>query len=150
MAAAPERIAACVKAGGRIDWELAGQAHLTVQGDVNSGRMGLADRPDIKMDGGNVVVTYTKPIGAGEVVSNTGLRRSRASRRAAGRAGKPARLTTSRGSTAFDWRRRYQLLWGGGVRSTLSDTQTDGPDFLRARAIARSTRCTDSRRPRSP
>ena len=51
--------------GGRVDWELAGEAHLTVQGDVIGGRMGLADRPDIKMDGGNVVVTYTKPIAPG-------------------------------------------------------------------------------------
>src|SRR5262245_10039296 len=44
--------------GGRVDWELAGDARLTVQGDAISSRMGLADRPDIRMDGGNVVVTY--------------------------------------------------------------------------------------------
>ena len=54
------------QAGGRIDWDLAGQARLSVHGDLNSGRMGLADRSDIEMDGGNIVVTYTKPLDAGE------------------------------------------------------------------------------------
>src|SRR5688500_8978339 len=60
------------QAGGRIDWKLAGEAHLSVQGDLTRVRMGLPDRPDIEMDGGNLVVTYTKPLDAGESIQLVG------------------------------------------------------------------------------
>ena len=45
---------------------------------------------------------------------------------------------------------RYQLMWGGGVRSTLSRHETDRADFFRAGRSHASIRCTDSRRPKSP
>src|SRR5688572_22334525 len=50
------------QAGGRVDFDLSNQTHLTVQGDANYSRMGLPDRPDIEMDGGNVVVNYSRQL----------------------------------------------------------------------------------------
>ena len=108
--------------GGRLDWELAGEARLTVQGDVISGRMGLADRPDIKMDGGNVVVTYTKPIAPGNSFQLLGY--ADREHRDVPRQSWETRATYNiEGQHSIRLAPRYQLLWGGGVRTTQSDTQ---------------------------
>jgi iron complex outermembrane receptor protein len=110
------------QAGGRLDMDLAGRARLTVHGDLNSGRMGLADRADIKMDGGNLVVAYTKPLDAGESVQILGY---------ADREHRDVPLQTWESRTTYNVEGqhsisltpRYQFLWGGGVRSTLSQTK---------------------------
>jgi len=84
--------------------------------------MGLADRPDIEMDGGNLVVTYTKPLDAGESFQIAGMPiASIAMCRA--RAGKAVRPNNVEGQHSFRLTPRYHLLWGGGVRSTLSRTK---------------------------
>jgi iron complex outermembrane recepter protein len=108
--------------GGRLDWELAGDARLTVQGDVIGGRMGLADRPDIKMDGGNVVVTYTRPIAPGNSFQLLGY--ADREHRDVPRQSWETRATYNiEGQHSIRLAPRYQLLWGGGVRTTQSDTQ---------------------------
>jgi iron complex outermembrane recepter protein len=110
------------QAGGRVDWDLAGQAHLTVHGDLNSGRMGLADRPDIKMDGGNMVVNYTKPLGAGE--SFQVLAYADREHRDVPRQSWENRTTyNAEAQHAIRLAPRYHLMWGGGVRSTFSHTK---------------------------
>ena len=110
------------QAGGRVDVNLAGRAQLTVHGDVNSGRMGLADRPDIQMDGGNLVVTYTKPLDAGESIQILGY--ADREHRDVPRQSWESRTTYNvEGQHSIRLAPRYQLIWGGGVRSTLSDTR---------------------------
>jgi iron complex outermembrane receptor protein len=108
--------------GGRVDWDLAGDAHLTVQGDAIGGRMGLADRPDIKMDGGNVVVTYTKPIAPGNSFEVLGYA-DREHREVPRQSWETRATYNIEGNHSIRLAPRYQLLWGGGVRTTQSDTQ---------------------------
>ena len=111
--------------GGRIDFELDNQASLTIQGDASYGRMGLADRPDIDMAGGNVLVNYIRPHGARGSLQVLGYvdreqrdvpRQSWESR------------TTYNVEAHHDYRiaPRAQFIWGGGVRSTASHTRPIG------------------------
>ena len=72
-----------------------------MQGDVNSGRMGLQNRSDIEMDGGNVVVTYTKPLGAGESFQILGYADREHRDVPPAELGKPIDATTWKGSTPF-------------------------------------------------
>ena len=110
------------QAGGRIDWDLAGQARLTVQGDVTTGRMGLQDRADIQMDGGNVVVTYNKPLGAGEAVQIVAY--ADHEQRDVPQQSWESRTTYNlEGQHSIRLAPKYRLLWGGGFRSTFSDTK---------------------------
>ena len=110
------------QAGGRIDWELGGRAHLTVHGDLNRGRMGLADRPDVEMNSDNLVVAYNKPLDDGASLQVLGYvdrehrdvpRQSWESR------------TTYNVDAQHAYRRipRFRFVWGGGVRSTFSRTK---------------------------
>ena len=108
--------------GGRLDWELAGDAHLTVQGDAISGRMGLADRPDIEMDGGNVVVTYTRPIAPGNSFQLLGYA-DREHRDVPMQSWETRATYNIEGQHSIRLAPRYQLLWGGGVRTTQSDAE---------------------------
>ena len=110
------------QAGGRVDMDLAGRARLTIQGDLNSGRMGLADRSDIKMDGGNLVVTYTKPLDAGESVQILGYA-DREHRDVPLQSWENRTTYNVEGQHSIRLAPRYQFLWGGGVRSTLSRTK---------------------------
>ena len=110
------------QAGGRIEWELAGQAHLTVQGDVNAGQMGLQDRADTAMNGGNVVVTYNRPLGAGESMQVVGY--ADHEQREVPQQSWESRTTYNlEGQHNIRLTPRYQLIWGGGFRSTLSNTK---------------------------
>jgi len=110
------------QAGGRMDWDLGGQARLTVQGDVNSGRMGLADRPDVRMDRGNVVVTYSKPLAAGESIQIVGY--ADREHRDVPRQSWESRATYNiEGQHSIRLTPRYRVMWGGGVRSTFSRTK---------------------------
>ncbi|RPI56863.1 MAG: TonB-dependent receptor [Acidobacteria bacterium] len=110
------------QAGGRIDIELDDEARLTVQGDANSGRMGLPDRPDIKMDGGNITVNYSRQRGADASFEILGYvdREHR---------DVPRQSWQSRTTYNFDGQHtirlapRYQVIWGGGARSTSSRTK---------------------------
>src|SRR5688572_130505 len=110
------------QAGGRIDVDLAGRSRLTVHGDLNSGRMGLADRADIKMTGGNLVVTYTKPLDAGESIHIVGYA-DREHREVPLQSWESRTTYNVDGQHSMRLGPRYQFLWGGGVRSTLSDTE---------------------------
>ena len=110
------------QAGGRVDVDLAGDARLTVQGDLNSGRMGLADRADIQMDGGNLVVTYTKPLDAGTSFHILGYV-DREHRDVPRQSWENRTTTNVEGQHSLRLAPRYHLLWGGGVRSTLSRTR---------------------------
>jgi iron complex outermembrane receptor protein len=108
--------------GGRIDWDLAGQAHLTLQGDLSSGRTGLPDRPDIQMDGANVVVTYFKPLDAGASVQIVGY--ADGEHREVPRQSWETRTTyNAEGQHSLRLSPTYHLIWGGGLRSTLSRTR---------------------------
>ncbi len=109
------------QAGGRVDWAMDDQTHLSVQGDVNSGRMGLADRPDIQMDGGNVVVNFSKPF-RGESFQVLGYvdREHRDVPQQSWESRTTYNVETQQGVRLAP---RYRLLVGAGVRSTLSDTQ---------------------------
>jgi len=108
--------------GGRMDWDLAGGARLTVQGDAIRGRMGLADRPDIEMDGGNVVVTYTKPIAPGNSFQVLGYA-DREHRDVPRQSWETRSTYDVEGQHSIRLAPRYQLLWGGGVRTTQSRTR---------------------------
>ena len=110
------------QAGGRIEWELGGQAHLTVQGDVNSGRMGLQDRADIQMDGANVVATYNKRLGSGDSVQIVGYA-DREHRDVPQQSWETRTTYNVEGQHSLRLAPKYRLLWGGGVRSTLSRTR---------------------------
>jgi iron complex outermembrane receptor protein len=118
-----------LQAGGRIEWELDGQAHLTVQGDVNSGRMGLQNRSDIEMDGGNVVVTYIKPLGAGESFQILGYA-DRERRDVPQQSWENRSTYNVEGQHTIRFTPRYNLIWGGGVRSTLSRTRPTAVIFF--------------------
>lgn len=108
--------------GGRVDWDLNGGARLTVQGDLVRGRMGLADRPDIKMEGGNMVATYTRPVAPGN--SFQVLAYADREHRDVPRQSWETRSTYNiEGQHSIRFAPRYQFLWGGGVRSTRSHTQ---------------------------
>ena len=120
-----------LQAGGRIEWELDGQAHLTVQGDVNSGRVGLQNRSDIEMDGGNVVVTYTKPLGAGESLQILGYA-DREHREVPQQSWENRSTYNVEGQHTIRFTPRYNLIWGGGVLDIEPD-ETHGGDLLRAR-----------------
>ena len=109
------------QAGGRVDWELDGQARLTVHGDANSGRVGLSDRPDIQMDGGNVVVHFNKPI-RGESFQILGYV-DREHRDVPQQSWESRTTYNAEAQQAIRLAPRYRLLVGGGVRSTLSHTK---------------------------
>jgi len=108
--------------GGRMDWDLTGGARLTVQGDLMSGRMGLADRSDIKMDGGNVVVTYARPLAPGNSFQVLGYV-DREHRDVPRQSWESRSTYNIEGQHSIRFAPRYQLLWGGGVRSTESRTR---------------------------
>ena len=93
-----------------------------MQGDVNSGRMGLADRSDIEMDSGNVVVTYTKPLDAGESFQILGYA-DREHRDVPRQSWENRATYNVEGQHSIRLTPRYSLMWGGGVRSTLSRTR---------------------------
>jgi iron complex outermembrane receptor protein len=108
--------------GGRFDWSPDAQTHLTVQGDLSAGRMGLSDRPDIEMDGGNMVVTYTKRLDASDSFQLVGY--VDGEHREVPRQSWESRTTYNvEGQHAVRLAPRYQLIWGGGTRSTLSRTR---------------------------
>jgi iron complex outermembrane receptor protein len=110
------------QAGGRIDWELGGRAHLTVHGDLNLGRMGLADRPDIEMDSGNLVVAYNTPLDDGASFQVLGY--VDREHRDVPRQSWESRTTYNVDAQhAFRPIPRFHFVWGGGVRSTLSRTK---------------------------
>ena len=110
------------QAGGRIDWELGNQAQLTVHGDLNSGRMGLADRADIQMDGGNLVATYTRPLRGGEALQLIAYV-DREHRDVPAQSWENRVTYNLEGQQSVRLAPRYRLLWGGGFRSTLSRTK---------------------------
>ena len=109
--------------GGRMDWDLNGGARLTVQGDAIRGRMGLADRADIEMDGGNVVVTYTRPLAPGNSFQVLGYV-DREHRDVPRQSWESRSTYNVEGQHGIRLAPRYQLLWGGGVRTTQSRTRT--------------------------
>jgi iron complex outermembrane receptor protein len=93
-----------------------------VQGDVSSGRMGLQDRDDIEMNGSNVVVTYTRPLGPGESLQIVGY--ADHEHRDVPQQSWESRTTYNvEGQHTIRLTPKYQLLWGAGFRSTLSDTR---------------------------
>jgi iron complex outermembrane receptor protein len=108
--------------GGRIDWALDGGAHLTVHGDINDGRMGLADRPDIQMNGGNLVVNYSKSLAAGESFQILAYA-DREHRDVPQQSWEQRTTYNVEAQQGVRLARRYRLLVGGGVRSTLSHTK---------------------------
>jgi iron complex outermembrane receptor protein len=110
------------QAGGRVDWDLTGGASLSIHGDVMSTRMGLADRADIHMDGGNVVVTYTRPVRAGESLQIVGYA-DREHRSVPLQSWENRTTYNVEGQHSVRLAARYRLLWGAGVRSTLSETK---------------------------
>ena len=116
------------QAGGRVEWEL-DQAHLTIQGDLNTGRMGLQDRADIKMNGGNLVVKYVRPLAGGESVHVIGyVDRERRD--------VPLQSWENRATYNVEAQHslrlspRYHVIWGGGARSTRSRTRPSAVIFF--------------------
>ncbi len=110
------------QAGGRVDFEMANQAHLTVQGDANYGRMGLSDRPDIEMDGANVLVNYSRVLRPDTSFQLLGY--IDREHRDVPRQSWESRITYNLdGQHAIRLAPRYRFIWGGGVRSTVSRTR---------------------------
>lgn len=110
------------QAGGRIDFQFGNQASLTVQGDANIGRMGLADRSDIEMNGGNIVVNYSNRRGPDTSFEILGY--VDREQRDTPRQNWQARTTYNlEGQQAIRLAPRFQVMWGGGGRSTLSRTR---------------------------
>jgi iron complex outermembrane receptor protein len=108
--------------GGRIDVALENQAHLTVQGDVNTSGMGLADRPDIAMDSGNVLVAYARQLQPGASFQLLGYVDREA--RDVPRQSWESRTTYNiEGQHSIRLAPKYAVLWGGGFRSTRSHTR---------------------------
>ena len=108
--------------GGRIDWDLAGEARLTVQGDLTGAGLSLADRADIEMEAGNLVVTYSRPLGTGESFQIVGY--ADRERRDVPRQSWQSRSTYNvDGQHSLRLTPTYHVIWGGGVRSTLSRTR---------------------------
>jgi iron complex outermembrane recepter protein len=108
----PLRIA---QAGFRADRALAA-GDLTLQGDVYGGRVGHPTFDDTEVGGGNVLGTWSRPLGAGSdltlraYVDHT-LRDA------------PSQFRERRDTFDLDlqhrWRRgRHDMLWGGGYRSS--------------------------------
>ena len=116
------------QAGGRAEFEL-GQAHLTVQGDLNTARMGLLDRPDIEMNGGNLVVTYVKPLGGGDSFQIVGYA-DREHREVPLQSWENRATYDVEGQHSIRLNQRSRLIWGGGVRSTRSHTQPTAVIFF--------------------
>jgi iron complex outermembrane receptor protein len=108
--------------GGRADFEMANQAHLSVQGGADFGRMGLADRPDIRMDGGNVLVNYSRQLRQDTSFQILGYVDGET--RDVPRQSWESRTTYNvDGQHAIRFNPRYHVIWGGGIRSTSSRTQ---------------------------
>lgn len=110
------------QAGGRVDWDLAGGASLSLHGDVVSSRMGLADRADVRIDGGNFVLTFTRPLRAGGSLQIIGYA-DREQRDVPLQSWERRTTYNVEGQHSARLATRYRLLWGGGVRSTLSRTR---------------------------
>ena len=109
------------QAGGRVDWNLDGQARLTVHGDVNSARMGLSDSPDIQMDGGNVVITFNKPF-RGESFHILGYV-DREHRDVPQQSWESRTTYNAKRRRGFGWRPGTVSSLAAAVRSTLSHTR---------------------------
>jgi iron complex outermembrane receptor protein len=110
------------EAGGRMDWKLGDQSRLTIQGDGLRGRMGLADRPDIEMDAGNVVATFTRQLDVASSLQVLGY--VDGERRNVPRQTWESRTTYNLdGHHAVRLTPRYHFVWGGGGRSTVSRTR---------------------------
>jgi iron complex outermembrane receptor protein len=108
--------------GGRMDIDLANQAHLTVQGDANVARMGLPDRPDIDMDSGNLLVTYARQLRPDASFQVLGYVDREV--RDVPRQSWESRTTYNlEGQHSVRLTPKYSVLWGGGFRSTLSHTK---------------------------
>jgi iron complex outermembrane receptor protein len=115
--------------GARFDWDLANQTHFTVQGDGLMSRMGLADRPDIKINGGNIVATLTRQLDPGASLQVLGY--VDAERRDVPRQSWENRTTYNVDAQhAIRLTPRYHLIWGGGARSTVSHTRPTAVIFF--------------------
>jgi len=112
------------QAGGRLDWELAGDAHMTVQGDLNVGRVGLPDRTDIETGAGNVVATYSKRLSGGHSLQLVGYV-DREHREVPRQTWETRSTYNLEGQHSMRLAPRAQLLWGGGLRSTESHTRPE-------------------------
>lgn len=110
------------QAGGRLDWESSTGAQLSVHGDVVVSRMGLADRADVQMDGGNIVVNYVRPLGAGNSVQLLAYA-DREHRHVPQQSWENRATYNVEGHHNVRLSPRYYLIWGGGVRSTVSRTR---------------------------
>ena len=110
------------QAGGRLDWESSAGAQLTVHGDFVVSRMGLADRADVQMDGGNLVVQYMRPLGVGNSVQLLAYA-DREHRSVPQQSWENRATYNVEGQHNVRLAPRYHLIWGGGVRSTVSRTR---------------------------
>ena len=105
--------------GFRSDWQLAGGAGLTVQGDVYQGRIGNAVLPDTDVDGGNLLGRWERRLAGGSQVQVQGYL-DRTFRRV------PLQFTEERVTADLDVqqrlrRGRHDLLWGAGYRLSADD-----------------------------
>ena len=110
------------QAGGRVDFQLDNQAQLTVQGDANYGRMGLSDRPDIEMDEANVLVNYSRRLNPDTSFALLGYI-DREHREVPRQSWESRTTYNVDGQHAIRLAPKYHLIWGGGVRSTVSRTR---------------------------
>lgn len=84
--------------------------------------MGLADRADIQMDGGNLVVNYARPLGAGNSLQLLAYA-DREHRSVPQQSWENRATYNVEGHHNVRLSPRYYLVWGGGVRSTVSRTK---------------------------
>jgi iron complex outermembrane receptor protein len=114
----PRRLA---QAGVRLDWATQAGRQTTVQGDLYGERMGLADRRDAKVWGGNVLGRWSQRLGTRSRVELFGYV-DHTSRMV------PRQFEEER--TTFDVelehdvsRGRHELVWGGGYRVSADRTE---------------------------